>query len=503
VKLSNTDAMASDHQTHQLHFILFPLMAQGHLIPMIDMAKMLAQRGVTVTVVIISHNAALLEKSMALSVESGLHIRVILLQLPCQEAGIPEECDTIDKLLSNGLSATFFTSTSMLKQRVEKLFEELAPQPSCILSDLCLPWTADIACKFHIPRFSFLTVSCFCLLCLHSLRIHSKVLDRTSSESEYFVLPGLPDHLQFTKSQLAFSNDPDPAMKKFNEQMVAAELASYGAIVNTFRELEPAYIKEYSRTRKGKVLCVGPVSLCNKNKLWKAERGNKASIEAYECLKWLDSQKTCSVVYACFGSLCNLTPSQLTELGLGLEESNKPFIWVIREAKNSEELEKWILEDGFEERVKGRGLLIRGWAPQLLILSHPSVGGFFTHCGWNSTIEAISTGVPMLTWPLFGDQFINEKLVVQVLKIGVTIGVEDPEKWGEEEKTGVLVEKENVKEAICMLMDEGEEGEHRRKRARELGEKAKRAVEDGGSSHQDMTLLIQDIMLQAGCEESA
>jgi UDP-glucosyl transferase 73C len=118
---------------------------------------------------------------------------------------------------------------------------------------------------------------------------------------------------------------------------------------------------------------------------------------------------------------------------------------------------KWISEDRFEERIKGRGLLIRGWAPQLLILSHPSVGGFLTHCGWNSIIESISAGVPMLTWPLFGDQFMNEKLVVQVQKIGVRVGVEDPVKWGEEEKIGVLVEKEDVKAAIDMLMDEGEE----------------------------------------------
>jgi hypothetical protein len=158
----------------------------------------------------------------------------------------------------------------------------------------------------------------------------------------YFVLPGLPDRHLFTKSQIAISSDPDPAMKKFNGEMVAADLSSYGAIVNTFRELEPEYIKEYSRKRKGKVWCVGPVSLCNKDNLWKAERGNKSSIEEYECLKWLDSQQPCSVVYACFGSLCNLTPSQLIELGLGFEELKKPFIWVIRDTKNSEELEKWI-----------------------------------------------------------------------------------------------------------------------------------------------------------------
>ncbi|KAB1221193.1 UDP-glycosyltransferase 73C3 [Morella rubra] len=483
----------------QLHFVLFPLMAQGHMIPMIDIAKLLARRGVIVSIVTTTHNAARFESSIARAVEYGLLIQVIQLQFPYEKAGIPEGCDNLDKLPSLALATNFFTSTSMLKQSVKKLFEELAPQPNCMISDMCLPWTSDIARRFHIPRFSFVGVSCFCLLCLHNLRIHKAAYESISCETEYFVLPGLPDHLKFTKSQLPW--DADPEMQKISEQMVAADLASYGVIVNTFQELEPAYVKEFRKAREDKVWCIGPVSLCNKDNLDRAVRGNKASMEEYQWLKWLDAQEPCSVVYACLGSLCNLTPSQLIELGLGLEQSNKPFIWVIREAKNSEELEKWILEGRFEERIKGRGLLFRGWAPQLLILSHPSVGGFLTHCGWNSTIEAICVGVPMLTWPLFGDQFMNEKLVVQVLKIGVRVGVEDPVRWGEEEKT-VLVNKEDVKRAIDRLMDVGEEREERRKRARELGEMAQKAVEDGGSSYVDMTLLIEDIMQQTGCRES-
>ena len=96
----------------------------------------------------------------------------------------------------------------------------------------------------------------------------------------------------------------------------------------------------------------------------------------------------------------------MIELGLALEASERPFIWVIREGNQLEALEKWIKEEGFEERTNARGLIIRRWAPQLLILSHPAIGGFITHSGWNSTLEAICAGVPMVTWPLFGDQFL-------------------------------------------------------------------------------------------------
>jgi hypothetical protein len=214
---------------------------------------------------------------------------------------------------------------------------------------------------------------------------------------------------------------------------------------------------------------------------------------------WLDSKKPRSVIYACLGSLCRLVPAQLIELGLGLEASNQPFIWVIKtgDQRYLEELEEWLVKERFEERIKGRGLLIKGWAPQVLILSHPAVGGFITHCGWNSTLESVCSGVPMITWPLFAEQFFNEKLVVEVLRIGIKVGVEIPVRWGDEEKVGVLVKKDGVEKAIAMLMDGGEEGEKRREKARELGEVAKKALEKGGSSQLNMSFLIEDITKQS------
>ncbi|KAL5743045.1 hypothetical protein ACOSP7_029777 [Xanthoceras sorbifolium] len=481
-------------QGNQLHFILFPFMAQGHLLPMVDIARLLAKRGAIVTIFTTPVNAARFKTVLARAISSGLQIRVNELQFPCQEAGLPDGCENFDLVPSTDLIVNFFSAVSLLQLPAEKSLEEITPPPSCIISDMCFPWTMDIACKFNVPRIAFHGFSCFCLLCWHILNT-SKISENVSSETEYFIIPGLPDQIEITKVQLPMVISG--AMKDFGDKLLAADQVSYGVIINTFEELEAGYVKEYKKAKRGKVWCIGPVSLCNKDGIDKAERGNKASIDEFECLKWLDSRQPSSVLYVCLGSLSNVPTSQLIELGLGLEASKKPFIWVIRGSNKSEKIEKWLLEQNFHERIKERGFLIQGWAPQVLILSHPSVGGFLTHCGWNSSVEGISAGLPMITWPLFADQFCNEKLIVHVLRIGVRTGVEIPLVFGEEEKIGVLVKKEDIEKAVHELMDKGEERDERRRRARELADMAKRAIEEGGSSYLNIELLIQDIMQQA------
>ncbi|KDO49691.1 hypothetical protein CISIN_1g042970mg [Citrus sinensis] len=487
--------MASE--ASEFHILLLPFLAQGHLIPMFDMARLLANHRAIVTIVTTPVNAARLKTVLARAVQSGLQIRLVEIQFPWQEAGLPQGCENFDMLPSIDLASKFFNSHSMLQLPFENLFSEQSPKPCCIISDMGYPWTVDTAAKFNVPRIVFHGFSCFCLFCLHILR-DSKVHENVTSDSEYFKVPGLPDQIEFTKVQLPIF--PSDDMKDINEQMLAADKKTFGIIINTVEELESAYFREYKNAKQGKVWCIGPVSLCNKESIDKVERGNKAAIDVPECLTWLDSQQPSSVVYVCLGSICNLTSSQLIELGLGLEASKKPFIWVTRVGNKLEELEKWLVEENFEERIKGRGLLIRGWVPQVMILSHPAVGGFLTHCGWNSSLEGISAGVQMLTWPLFGDQFCNEKLIVEVLRIGVSVGVEVPLKFGEEEKIGVLVKKDDVETAINILMDDGEERDVRRKRAKEFEELAKRALEEGGSSYNNIQLFFQDIMQQPTSE---
>jgi UDP:flavonoid glycosyltransferase YjiC (YdhE family) len=195
-----------------------------------------------------------------------------------------------------------------------------------------------------------------------------------------------------------------------------------------------------------------------------------------------------------FGTLSHFSPPELSELARGLKLSGKNFVWVVGCADTEEP--EW-MPDGFAQLlVRGdRGLIIRGWAPQMVILNHAAVGGFVTHCGWNSTLEAASAGVPMVTWPRYADQFYNEKLVVELLKIGVGVGSTE---YASKLEARRLIRGEVVAEAIGRVMGDGVEAEEIRERARVLGERARRAGEKGGSSYDDVGRLMDELMARRG-----
>ncbi|ONK68427.1 uncharacterized protein A4U43_C05F11390 [Asparagus officinalis] len=250
---------------------------------------------------------------------------------------------------------------------------------------------------------------------------------------------------------------------------------SYGVIVNSFLELEGEFAEHYRDSLSGRAWHVGPVSLSHRIE----DRDRR------HWLNWLDSKERDAVIYVCFGSQANFSTSQLNELASGLLDSNHYFIWIVR--KESPQL---LLDSELSESNKG--IVIRGWAPQLRILNHESIGGFVTHCGWNSVMEGVSTGKPMVTWPVFGDQAVNEKLVVDELKIGVRVGARIKD---ESEKEPPLIKSGDIVRAIKKVMGKDEEEVMRmRRKAKKLGEEARRAVEEGGSSWREMQRLVEDLM---------
>ncbi|KAK7319902.1 hypothetical protein RJT34_04630 [Clitoria ternatea] len=472
--------MERKHST--LHIFFFPLMAHGHMIPMIDMAKLFATKDVKVTIITTPLNVPFISKAIEISkTHQSKEINIQTINFPT-ESGLPEGCEHVDSISSPELRSIFIKKTTKLLQ---KPFEELLLQqhPNCVVADVFFPWATNSTAKFGIPRLIFHGCSFFSLCANEVMRLHEPY-NNTSSDSELFVLPDLPGEIKMTRLQVANFSKNGTEVDKFWEEVRESEATSYGVVVNSFYELEPAYADYYRNVLGRRAWHIGPLSLCNREKEQKAYRGKEASIDEHECLKWLDMKNVNSVVYVCFGSMASFPGSQLGEIAMGLEASKQQFIWVI--SKGKEDGEEW-LPEGFEKRMEGKGLIIRGWAPQTLILEHEAIGAFVTHCGWNSTLEGVSVGVPMITWPLGAEQFYNEKLVTEVLKIGVPVGVK---KWGDIEGGGIKWDA--IEKAVKMVMIE-ENAEEMRNKAFELARMAKQALEDGASSHLSLNALIQEL----------
>ncbi|TKW13742.1 hypothetical protein SEVIR_5G120800v4 [Setaria viridis] len=479
----------SRNASERAHFVLIPLMAQGHTIPMTDMARLLAEHGAQVSFITTPVNASRMAGFINHAVATGLTIQFVKLHFPAVEFGLPDGCENADMIQSIDLFKNLMEACAALREPLTAYLRQQSPSPSCIISDVAHWWTAGIAREFGIPRLTFNGFCGFASLVRYII-VRDNLLEHVEDENELINFPGFPTPLQLTKERCPGSLYVC-GLEQIRKNIYEEEIKSTGVVMNSFQELEALYIESFEQITGKKVWTVGPMCLCNQDINTMAERGNKASMDEAQCLQWLDSMKPGSVTFISFGSLACTAPQQLTELGLGLEASKKPFVWVIKAGDKFPQVEEWLAE-GFEERVKDRGLIIRGWAPQVLILWHKAIGCFMTHCGWNSTIESICAGVPMITWPHFAEQFVNERLVVDVLKTGVEVGVKAVTQWGHEQKE-VTVTRDAVEIAVSKLMDEGEAAEEMRMRAKEFGVKARKALEEGGSSYNNINLLIQEM----------
>ncbi|KAH7833917.1 hypothetical protein Vadar_011001 [Vaccinium darrowii] len=444
-----------DSKPHnKLHIYFLPMMAHGHMIPMVDMARLFSGHGVKVTLILTPLNAILVSKTIERDRELGLEITIRLINFPSAEVGLPEGIENHSSVTSPEMTQKMHKATELLQQPFENLLEE--DSPDCLVADMLFPWASD-----------------------------------GFQDSEVFILPDLPNKIKMMRLQLPvyIRDGNENNITKLIEKVMESERTSYGVVINSFHELEPAYSELYRKVIGKKVWHVGPVSLCNTDNEDKVCRGSKISMSGHECLTWLDSKKPNLVLYVCFGSLSYFSNIQLLEIAMGLENSGQEFIWVVRKEEKTEEeedREEW-LPEGFEQRLEGKGFIIRGWTPQVLILEHEAVGGFLTHCGWNSMLEGVTAGVPLIAWPLFAEQFYNEKLVTDILRIGIGVGAQEWCRWLDESK--IYVNREDIEKAVVQLML-GEEAEEIRSRARALGEMAKKAIQKGGSSYNYLDALL-------------
>ncbi|KAK7252810.1 hypothetical protein RIF29_37026 [Crotalaria pallida] len=475
-----------------LRAIFLPFLSTSHIIPLVDMARLFAMYGVDVTIITTSHNATIFQKSIDLDSSRGRSIRTHVIKFPAEKVGLPVGVEAFNVDTPRESHSKIYMALFILQHEIEQLFEDL--KADFIVTDMFYPWSVDAAAKLGIPRLMFHGASYLARSAAHSIELYSPHL-KVESDSEKFVLPELPDALEMTRLQLPdWLRSPNPyteLMKAIKE----SEKRSYGSLFNSFYELESEYHEHYKRVMGTKSWGLGPVSLwANRDASDMAARGLAKEEEGEEgWLKWLNSKPEGSVLYVSFGSMNKFPYSQLVEIANALEGSGHNFIWVVRKNNDADDQEGSGFLEEFEKRVKesDKGFLIWGWAPQLLILENKAIGGLVSHCGWNTVVESVNAGLPTVTWPLFAEHFFNEKLVVDVLRIGVPVGAKEWRQWNE--FGSEVVKREDIGNAIALMMDEAGEGAEMRRRAKILSDAAKKAIQVGGSSHNNIIELIQEL----------
>ncbi|CAL5192392.1 unnamed protein product [Lathyrus oleraceus] len=485
--------MESQESHHKLHVIFVPYPTPGHMNPMIDTARLFAQHGVNVTIITTHAIASTFQKTIDTDFNSGYSIKTQLIHFPSAQVGLPHGVENIKDATSLEMLRKINHGISMLQDPIEALFQDL--QPDCIVTDMMHAWTVEAAAKLGIPRIYYYSSSYFSNCASHFIRKY-RPHDNLVSDTHKFTIPGLPHTIEMTPLQIPEWLREKNSAKDYFEPMFKSEERSYGTLYNSFHELESDYEKLSKTTMGIKSWGVGPVSAwANMDDDRKTIRGQREELgkESAELLNWLNSKQNESVLYVSFGSLTRLSHEQIVEIAYGLENSSHSFIWVVRENDKNEDKEGFLQD--FEERMKEskKGYIIWNWAPQLLILDHPATGGIVTHCGWNSILESLSVGLPMITWPMFAEQFYNEKLLVDVLKIGVCVGSKVNKFWLSIGEDHVVVRREDIAKAVEILMGSSQESKEMRIRAKKLGDAAKRTIEEGGDSYYNLIQLIDEL----------
>lgn len=458
------------------HVVVLPFPALGHSIPLLDLSRLIASQGLTVSYVTTPANVPRLQDAVAESVKNGIDIRLVVLPTPPVE-GLPEGRESAD-LLPRSSHGLIFALASKLQQPfnawMERRFEEEGA-PVCVVYDTFMGWGRQGVEKYGICCVEFNVSGAFSVSMLISTArsIGQNGLEKDGEEAVVLSLD-LPHTQRFQSHEIAqdFFRADDPNLRVVLGILQSIGKGNSGLMLNTFEELEDDYVR-HLRSLTGKpVWAVGPMLPASSS-----GRGKRADVAADEVVLWLDSKRESSVVYVAFGSEIFFTEQQTMALARGLEGSRQSFVWVIKVAPRiepgtlgDEDLAGQYLPEGFLERTKGRGLVIWGWAPQLVILLHPSVGAFMSHCGWNSTLESITLGVPIAGWPMFGDQFFNLRLLVE-LGVGVQFCEHIPG----------IPDEGKVKKVLRELLCE-DKGKEMRERGQKLKEMARKAVGDGGSS---------------------
>ncbi|MCD9638444.1 hypothetical protein HAX54_022440 [Datura stramonium] len=490
--------MSSNNQAEQPmtkpHALCIPFPAQGHINPMLKLAKLLHVRGFHITFVNTEFNHRRLLKSRGPNSLVGLPS----FRFESIPDGLPPSNEDATQDISSLCEACKKSCLDHFRDLVTRLNDNSNfPSITCIVSDVGMSFTLQVSQELGIPNVAFWTASGCAFWALiqypklvekgyFPLKDHN-YLSNGHLDTIIDWIPGMEGiRLKNLPSFIrATVDEPNYIVIKFIMEEIVDKIPKFSALIlNTYDTLESDVLQQISTKFSAVNYTIGPFhSMLNQltqdedlksigSNLWK---------EDTHCLEWLNTKKPNSVVYVNFGSITVLSDEQLIEFAWGLANTKMNFLWIVR--SDLVMGDSAILPHEFHAETKERGLL-GGWCPQEQVLSHPSIGGFLTHCGWNSTSESISFGVPMLCWPFFADQQTNCWFSCK--------------RWGVGMELDSNVKREGIEELVRELMI-GEKGKEMKENSLKWKKLAEEAITSpDGSSCMNFEKLVNEVLFQKG-----
>uniref|UniRef100_A0A0D9YEL7 Glycosyltransferase n=1 Tax=Oryza glumipatula TaxID=40148 RepID=A0A0D9YEL7_9ORYZ len=467
--------------------VLYPGGGVGHVVPMLELAKVFVKHGHDVTMV-------LLEPPFKSSDSGALAVERLVASNPSVSFHVLPPLPAPD-FASFG-KHPFLLVIQLLRQYNERLESFLLSIPrqrlhSLVIDMFCVD-AIDVCAKLGVPVYTFFASGVSVLSVLTQLPPflagrETGLKELGDTPLDFLGVSPMPaSHL--VKELL---EHPEDELCKAMVNRWERNTETMGVLVNSFESLESRAaqaLRDNPLCVPGKVLppiyCVGPL----------VGGGAEEAAERHECLVWLDAQPEHSVVFLCFGSKGVFSAEQLKEIAVGLENSRQRFMWVVRTPPTTTEgLKKYfeqraapdldaLFPDGFVERTKDRGFIVTTWAPQVDVLRHRATGAFVTHCGWNSALEGITAGVPMLCWPQYAEQKMNKVFMTAEMGVGVELDGYNSD----------FVKAEELEAKVRLVM-ESEEGKQLRARSAARKKEAEAALEEGGSSHAAFVQFLSDV----------
>ncbi|XP_019157928.1 PREDICTED: UDP-glycosyltransferase 74B1-like isoform X1 [Ipomoea nil] len=445
------------------HVLLLPYPAQGHINPLLQFAKRLASKGVKATIATTTYTV------------QSIHAAAVTVE-PISDGfddGGFSQAQKVDVYLNS-----FEQNGSKTLSKVIAKYEDSACPVNCVVYDAFFPWALDVARRHGVHGAAFFTNSA--AVCAVFAHIHCGSLElpvEIEENGAALVLPGIPPLYGPDIPSFITAPDSYPAYLAMKMRQFSNVGNADWIFANTYQELESEVVAGVSKVWPAKL--IGPmVPSSYLDGRIEGDKGYGASLWkplGEECLKWLKSKPNQSVVYISFGSMVSLSTKQMDEIAWALIASELNFLWVVRESERSK------LPQGFVDSARGKGLVV-SWCNQLEMLAHPAIGCFVTHCGWNSTLELLSLGVPTVAMPQWSDQFTDAKFIEEIWKVGVRPKLD---KYG-------IVNREELVFCLKEVM-EGEMSEEIKRNARKWRELAKGAVSEGGSSDKAINEFVEHL----------